>query len=135
MTVQQYQGGRFGQSYGDQWELTKRRWRDHPFTRHRRCFWCRRKRSLWVSGHRIVLDAHHLVYPRNRPAGEISIWLLRPMCRTCHKVETWMARGHRAHMRNGRKRYAHLLVTYLGRWAILWAALAPIVYLYLTALR
>lgn len=96
--------------YGPNWTDTKRQWRSAWWTR-KRCFWCRRKKH-------VTIDAHHLLYPKGKPAGDVSIFLLRPMCRTCHKIETWLARRHRRHVENGRKRYAHLYATYLGRWCI-----------------
>lgn len=96
--------------YGPNWGTTKARWRAAWWTR-KRCFWCRRRRN-------VTIDAHHLLYPRGKPAGDVSIIWLRAMCRRCHKVETWIARRHRLYMRNDRKRYAHLLVTYAGRWTI-----------------
>jgi hypothetical protein len=107
--------------YGPHWAETKRRWRAAWWTR-KRCFWCRRSGPT---------DAHHLLYPRNRPAGDVSIFWLRPMCRRCHKVETWLAREHRKHMPNRRKRYAHIVATYGGRWCINVVVVLPLVILWM----
>jgi hypothetical protein len=109
--------------YGPNWDNTKARWRRSRWTR-KRCFWCRRRKH-------VTIDAHHLLYPRPpKMAGDVSIFWLRPMCRTCHKIETWIARNRRKHMANGRKRYAHLYVTYGGRWLINITCWLPVIYLW-----
>jgi hypothetical protein len=109
--------------YGPNWEATKRHWRNAWWTR-KRCFWCRRIKH-------VTIDAHHILYPRKPiPAGDVHIIWLRPMCRTCHKIETRIARHHRRHAAPNRKRYSHFIVTYMGRWIINLLVILPIIILY-----
>jgi hypothetical protein len=110
------------------WEDTKRRYWASRFTR-KRCFWCRRKSGLQLN---------HLTYALSGPTGACPLWVVKPLCRTCHKVETWLARKVRPRLKRtvrvepvvgtGRRRrrvadrraqrWAHAYVTYAVRWSL-----------------
>lgn len=96
--------------YGPEWEEFKDRYWSHPLTR-KRCFWCRRANR---PGRR-RLQLNHLTYPRGRA---LRLWEVKPMCSTCHRVETWLTRRFRPSMRRHRQRWAHAYVTYSVRWAL-----------------
>jgi len=106
----------FNQQYGAAWEDTKRRARQSRWTR-KRCFWCRRRRS-------VTIQWHHLTYLFG--VGDPPLWVLRPMCVSCHKVETWICR--QVSSSQARHRWAHARVTYLGRWVIRGVPLGLVAY-------
>jgi hypothetical protein len=116
--------------WGPGWDATRRRyWRNPPSWRRRRCFWCRRGQPgrRWSS--RRGLHLNHLTYRYSHDHGRCPLWVLRPMCPTCHNVETWLTRRAvrpwlRRHPRL--RPWEHLLVTYAGRWTINLAALTPL---------
>lgn len=103
--------------HGPEWQAFKRRYWAHPLTR-KRCFWCRRK------GRRQLNHLTYRPYPDSRPP---RMWQVKPLCLTCHRVETWLTRRYRPGMSRRRQRWAHAYVTYGVRWALyapLWALVA-----------
>lgn len=117
--------------HGPGWQDTRHRyWASSAPWRRRRCFWCRRANPgrRWSARRRLHL--HHLTYVFSDDTGRCPLWVLRPMCPTCHAVETWLARRLRPGMARHRQRWAHAYVTYAVRWvanAALWAPLAWLV--------
>jgi hypothetical protein len=106
--------------YGPAWERTKAEyWRKaarRPWMR-RRCFWCRRRgRGVGFWSVQRSLQLNHLTYRWG--VGDAPLIVLRPMCPTCHAIETKITRMVRPGMRRHRQAYAHAFVTYLGRWAL-----------------
>ena len=93
--------------HGPGFEETKHRYWRSPFTR-KRCFWCRRKGRLQLN---------HLTYLFSGETGRCPLWVLKPLCATCHGVETWLTRRVRRHLGRGAKRWAHAVVTYGVRWS------------------
>lgn len=94
--------------HGPGWEATKSRYWNSPFTR-KRCFWCRRKRRLQLN---------HLTYTRSDGTGRCPLWVLKPLCGTCHGIETWATRRVRRRLGRGAKQWAHAVVTYGVRWSV-----------------
>ncbi len=88
--------------YGRGWEDTRRRYWASPFTR-KRCVWCMARRATQLN---------HLTYLYSGPDGACPFWVLRPMCRTCHKVETWVTGKVRPRMPRGGPRDAHGNIVY-----------------------
>lgn len=103
--------------YGPEWQETKRRYFASPYTR-KRCFWCRRSPA-----DRKRHELHHLTYRRKaRP----FFWQVKPMCSTCHGIETTVSRVLKVLLR--RRRVPHVTATYGVRWLINLAVLSPIWY-------
>lgn len=95
--------------YGPAWEEFKDRYWRSWWTR-KACFWCRTRPAR---GRRLELN--HLHYPKHR---RIRWFDVRPMCRRCHRHETWMTRQVRPGMGRSDARVAHAYVTYVVRWAL-----------------
>jgi hypothetical protein len=93
-------------TYGPGWTATKTRYWSSRFTR-KRCVWCWRKAKPGR-----FLDLNHLTYRFVRGDGWTPLWSVVPMCRTCHRVETWLTRRFRPGMRRRRQRWAHAWVTF-----------------------
>jgi 5-methylcytosine-specific restriction endonuclease McrA len=93
--------------YGPGWEETKRRYWASPYTR-KRCFWCRRKDRLQLN---------HLTYQFSGETGRVPLWVLKPLCRRCHVVETWLTKRVRRRLARHAKPWAHAVVTYGVRWS------------------
>lgn len=116
--------------HGPGWVETRARyWHNPPPWRRTRCYWCRRADSasmrLWSSLGRLQLN--HLTYVFSDGTGRCPLWVLRPMCRTCHRVETWLTRRVRPGMARHRQRWAHAYVTVGVRLAVdivAWSVLA-----------
>jgi 5-methylcytosine-specific restriction endonuclease McrA len=113
--------GEWSAQYGPEWEATKRRyWSRSGWWIRRRCFWCRRARpgrSSWSA--RGMLQLNHLTYLFG--VGNAPLWVLRPMCPTCHKIETWVTRKIRPALGRStgwRFRWAHAFVTFGVRWLL-----------------
>lgn len=101
--------------YGRDWQDYKDRYWSSPFTR-KRCFWHRGRMSF--GGRQL----NHLSYARQSTP---RWWQVKPMCRTCHKIETFLARALRA---LGVKKHPHYVATYGVRWLINLTVTAPIWY-------
>lgn len=115
-------------TYGPGWTETRQRyWASTARWRRRRCFWCRRGQpgTRWASRRRLQLN--HLTYRLSDNTGRCPLWALRPMCPTCHGIETWLTRRYDP----GRKQpWAHAIVTYAVRWAMyvpMWASAAYVI--------
>ena len=105
--------------HGPGWEETRRRyWESRAPWRRRRCFWCRRGNpgARWAARRRLQLN--HLTYVWSDGTGRCPFWVLRPMCGSCHAVETWLTRRVRPGMARRRQRWAHAVVTFGVRWAV-----------------
>jgi hypothetical protein len=117
--------------WGHNWTETRRRyWHNPPPWRRRRCFWCRRGRpgARWWASRR-GLHLNHLTYRYSHDHGRCPLWALRPMCPTCHTVETWLTRhAVRPCLRRHPwlRPWEHAAVTYAGRWTINLAVLLPL---------
>jgi 5-methylcytosine-specific restriction endonuclease McrA len=108
-------------TYGPGWDATKDAFWKHPFT-WKRCVWC--WKDLKQSRRR---DLNHITYRRVRAGGWTPLWTLTPMCRRCHKVETWIVKRRRPHMKRRRQAWAHAWVTFgvmFGQWLTLLALIA-----------
>lgn len=94
-------------TYGADWRRTRRRYLRSRWTR-KRCFWCRTR------GDRTnPIELNHLTYARgDRPRW----WQVKPLCRRCHAVETFVTRVVRVFLPWSMKTRAHYLVTYGVRW-------------------
>lgn len=71
---------------------------------------------------------NHLTYKRG---GSPRVWQVKPMCRTCHSIETFIATKLIRPLSRIFKvlRYRdHYVATYSVRWLITWAIFAPIWY-------
>jgi hypothetical protein len=106
--------------WNDDWERTKDRYWSNPFTRHR-CFWHQR---FWL-GKPLSYAQRQLNHLTYRRGGSPHVWQVKPMCRTCHKIETGLARFLRV---LGVKRHPHYVATYGVRWLITLAIFTPIWY-------
>ena len=80
--------------HGPGWAATRAAyWADPPRWRRTRCYWCRRAdprsgKRLWRS--RRNLQLNHLTYRFSDSTGTCPFWAVRPMCKPCHTVETWL---------------------------------------------
>lgn len=91
--------------YGPGWEATKSAYWASPFTR-KRCIWCCGKAT----------QLNHLTYLYSDATGACPFWVLRPMSRRCHAVETWITEKARPRMPRGGPKDAHGNVIYpMGR--------------------
>lgn len=113
----------FSHLYGPEWNRTKQHyWQTvgRPW-RRRRCFWCRRghvtqpgKVRFWTTDR--APELHHLTYVFGY--GDAPLFVLRPMCHTCHHIETTVTRMFFGEGFARRSRWAHAHVTYTVRWVI-----------------
>lgn len=105
--------------WGSDWERTKDRYWANPLLR-KRCFWHQR---FWL-GQPMTYGQRQLNHLTYRRGGSPRFWQVKPMCRTCHGIETWLARALRA---LGIRR-CHYVATYGVRWLITAAIFAPVWY-------
>lgn len=91
--------------HGPGWEKTKHDYWASPFTR-KRCKWCCRPAT----------QLNHLTYLYSDATGACPFWVVVPMCRKCHAVETWITEKIRPGMPRGGPRDEHGNVIYpMGR--------------------